>query len=49
MISDSARGGAWTTAFLGLKAKTIHICGNSRALALIEKFCAITGDEVKKK
>ena len=47
MIGDKERGSAWTLAFLGLKAETIHICGDERALNLINTLCKITGDEVK--
>lgn len=46
MIGDPERGSAWTQAVLGLKAKTIHLCGDERALGLISKLCSITGDEV---
>lgn len=46
MIGDSERGSSWTLAILGLKAKVIHLCGDERALSLINKLCAITGDDV---
>ena len=44
MIGDSDRGWAWTAALLGLQAKEVHLCGEERALPLIEKICAATGD-----
>lgn len=47
MIGDKERGSAWTQAFLGLKAQTIHVCGDERALNLINRLCKITGDEVQ--
>ena len=38
MIEDEDRGFAWTNSILGLKAKEIHICGEERALALIDRL-----------
>ena len=32
---------------IGLKAKEIHLCGEPSALALIEKICQQTGDEIE--
>lgn len=46
MIGDKERGSGWTQAFLGLKADVIHVCGDERALNLINKLCRITGDDV---
>lgn len=46
MIGDNERGSAWTNALLGLKSDVIHLCGDERALGLINKICEITGDEV---
>ena len=47
MIGDPERGSAWTQAFLGLRGETIHVCGDERALNLVNKLCKITGDDVK--
>lgn len=47
MIGNDERGSAWTHAFLGLQADVIHLCGDERALYIINKLCNITGDEVK--
>lgn len=47
MISDNFRGWAWTEAFLGLKAKEIHLCGEASAVPLIKKLCDVTGDELE--
>lgn len=47
MIGDEDRGAAWTNALLGLQAETIHLCGDPRALALVDRICQITGDKVK--
>ena len=49
MIADQERGSAWTTALLGLQANTIHLCGESRALALVSKLCEITGDTLEER
>lgn len=48
MINDSVRGNAWTEAFLGIKAKEIHLCGDPRALKLISYLCQCTGDDLIK-
>ena len=46
MIGDEDRGAAWTNALLGLHAETIHLCGDPRALSLVDRICQITGDKV---
>ena len=46
MIQDEDRGHSWTTAFLGLRAKEIHLCGDSRSLEYISKLVSKTGDTV---
>lgn len=46
MIGDEIRGWAWTQAVLGVQAKELHLCGEERAIPLIEALCAKTGDEV---
>lgn len=46
MIGDEYRGWAWTQAVLGVQAKEVHLCGEERAVPLIEALCARTGDEV---
>lgn len=38
MISDETRGAAWTRALLGLCAKEIHLCGEKRALDIVQKI-----------
>lgn len=45
MISDPDRGNAWTTALLGVQAKEVHVCGEDRAVSLIQSICASVGDE----
>ncbi len=45
MIGNSDRGSAWTTAFLGVQAKEVHVCGEERTVSLIENLCATIGDE----
>jgi ATP-dependent RNA helicase SUPV3L1/SUV3 len=45
MIKDGQRGWAWTRALLGLKAKEIHLCGDSTVVDLISDLSFITGDD----
>ncbi|KAI1819485.1 P-loop containing nucleoside triphosphate hydrolase protein [Xylaria intraflava] len=47
MIGDADRGWAWTQAFLGVQAKEVHLCGEERAVELIQSLCATIGDECK--
>jgi ATP-dependent RNA helicase SUPV3L1/SUV3 len=47
LIGDEERGWAWTRAFLGLNANEIHVCGEERALNIIEQLCEETGDELE--
>lgn len=46
MISDAARGWAWTTAVLGVRAREIHLCGEERTVELLQTLAASVGDEV---
>jgi ATP-dependent RNA helicase SUPV3L1/SUV3 len=45
MIADDDRGWAWTQAFLGVQATELHVCGEVRAVELIQELCARTGDK----
>ncbi|KAJ2974220.1 hypothetical protein NUW58_g8728 [Xylaria curta] len=45
MIGDGERGWAWTQAFLGVQAKEVHLCGEERAVELIQSLCATLGDK----
>ena len=45
MLSDPDRGGAWTSALLGVQAKEVHVCGEERAVDLVKSICASVGDE----
>lgn len=45
MIGDTERGWAWTQAFLGVQAKEVHLCGEERAVELIQSLCATIGDD----
>ncbi|KAJ5966141.1 hypothetical protein N7481_012855 [Penicillium waksmanii] len=47
MISNAARGWAWTRAVLGSQAKELHLCGETRAVPLIRELCALTGDTLE--
>ena len=46
MIADPQRGSAWTQAVLGLPAKELHLCGEARAVPLLERIAALCGDEL---
>jgi hypothetical protein len=46
MIADSQRGHAWTAAVLGTAADELHMCGEERAVPIIEALAEITGDEL---
>lgn len=46
MIAESERGGAWTNALLGINAKELHLCGEERAVPLVEALLKDTGDEL---
>jgi ATP-dependent RNA helicase SUPV3L1/SUV3 len=46
MIADSQRGHAWTAAVLGAAADELHLCGEERAIPIIEALAEITGDEL---
>jgi ATP-dependent RNA helicase SUPV3L1/SUV3 len=45
LIADPQRGWAWTRAFLGVKAREIHLCGEATAVPLIQKLCESAGEE----
>ncbi|CAK7264895.1 RNA helicase [Sporothrix epigloea] len=45
MIADPDRGWAWTQAFLGVQAREVHLCGEERAVKLIQALCARIGDK----
>lgn len=47
MIGDDERGWAWTQAVLGVQAKEVHLCGEERAVSLIQALCHLTGDKVE--
>ncbi|KKA29934.1 hypothetical protein TD95_004798 [Thielaviopsis punctulata] len=45
MISDDDRGSGWTSAFLGLQAKELHLCGEERTVDIIKSLCDSIGDK----
>ncbi|KAF5021570.1 hypothetical protein F66182_6399 [Fusarium sp. NRRL 66182] len=45
MIADPERGSSWLTALLGVQAKEVHVCGEERTVNLLQKLCAVIGDE----
>jgi ATP-dependent RNA helicase SUPV3L1/SUV3 len=46
MMGDSERGWAWTQAFLGVKAKEVHLCGEVRTVDLVTELCKHMGDKL---
>lgn len=46
MIADTKRGGAWTSAVLGVLAKEVHLCGEASAVPWVKKMVEVTGDEL---
>ncbi|KAK6531200.1 RNA helicase [Arthrobotrys megalospora] len=46
MLADPERGWAWTHAVLGIMAKELHLCGEERAVAIVEKLAKLCGDDL---
>ncbi|OCK80145.1 P-loop containing nucleoside triphosphate hydrolase protein [Lepidopterella palustris CBS 459.81] len=46
MINNHERGWAWTQAFLGVRAKEVHLCGEERTVPLIQEMTAAIGDKL---
>ena len=46
LLGDESRGWAWTQAFLGLRAKEIHLCGSISMLPILKSLCKLTGDKM---
>lgn len=46
MIGDLQRGGAWTTAVMGLLAKEIHLCGEETVVDVIQRMVTAMGDQL---
>ncbi|QIW99122.1 hypothetical protein AMS68_004640 [Peltaster fructicola] len=46
MLGDPDRGWAWTQAVFGVRARELHLCGEERAVPLIEQMCALTGEKL---
>lgn len=49
MIEDPQRGAAWTNAVLGVQAKELHLCGEERAVNLLQDMLRGSGHEVSVK
>jgi ATP-dependent RNA helicase SUPV3L1/SUV3 len=47
MIGDPERGWAWTQAFLGVRAKEVHICGDPSSEDIIRRLVSETGDSLE--
>eukprot|EP00835_Amoeboradix_gromovi_P002157 NODE_116_length_19003_cov_0.233707.p2 type:complete len:594 gc:universal NODE_116_length_19003_cov_0.233707:1641-3422(+) len=46
MMNCKSRGFAWTRAYLKLKSKTLHVCGDVLALPLMERLSTVTNDSI---
>ena len=46
MIGNAERGWAWTQAFLGVRAKEVHVCGEERTVPLVQEICASLGEKL---
>lgn len=44
LVSDEDRGGAWTSAILGLPAEEIHLCASSNAETILLEMIEMCGD-----
>ncbi|EIW60996.1 P-loop containing nucleoside triphosphate hydrolase protein [Trametes versicolor FP-101664 SS1] len=47
LIADKNRGGAWTSAVLGINAAEIHLCGEESAIPVIEAIIRDLGDTLE--
>ena len=47
MMGDDKRGWAWTQAFLGVRAKEVHLCGEERAAPLVTELADLMGDKLE--
>ncbi|KAH9857472.1 P-loop containing nucleoside triphosphate hydrolase protein [Lenzites betulinus] len=47
LIADKNRGGAWTSALLGVNAKEIHLCGEESAIPIVEAIVRDLGDTLE--
>nr|WP_297704020.1 DEAD/DEAH box helicase [uncultured Butyrivibrio sp.] len=47
MIADSQRGGAWTSAILGVRASTVHLCASPDAEKALIRMITSCQDEYK--
>lgn len=47
MISDRARGYAWSRAILGIRAQEVHVCCAPEAVSLLRKLIEDCGDEIQ--
>jgi hypothetical protein len=47
MLGSKDRGWAWTNALVGVRAKEVHVCGEERALPLVQQLCVAMGDKVE--
>jgi ATP-dependent RNA helicase SUPV3L1/SUV3 len=46
MLADEDRGTSWTNALIGLPAKELHLCGEERAVELVQHIARSLGEEL---
>jgi ATP-dependent RNA helicase SUPV3L1/SUV3 len=47
LLGDEQRGGAWTSAVLGVCADEVHLCGEESAVPIVREMLAATGDHLE--
>ena len=47
MLRDNERGGAWTRALLGLKAREIHLCGEAASINIVKRILGTIGESLE--
>lgn len=47
MIEDRDRGWAWTNAFLSVRAKEVHLCGDNSSVPVVKQLVQETGDQLE--
>ena len=47
MLADTSRGGAWSNAVLGVRAKEVHLCGDETMLPLLSTLIPSLGDTLE--
>lgn len=47
MIGNQERGWAWSQSLFGVKAKELHLCGETRTVPLIRELATLMGDKLE--